>query len=143
MFSVQGSGRAAMGARAVWTEATSKLRPWIPGSWWKASSAVYFKVERMCEASAFGYVVEPDFPVQLRIRCKSRHPHILDVPLAVHGVSEELVEGQVNATCGTSDPICRDGCWEFVVPSLRFSTGICCILGCALFAYSRSQGKSW
>ena len=97
MFSVQGSGRAAMGARAVWTEAT---RPWIPGSWWKASSAVYFKVERMCEASAFGYVVEPDFPVQLRIRCKSRHPHILDVPLAVHGVSEELVEEQVNATCG-------------------------------------------
>ena len=126
MFSVQGSGRAAMGARAVWTEAT---RPWIPGSWWKASSAVYFKVERMCEASAFGYVVEPDFPVQLRIRCKSRHPHILDVPLAVHGVSEELVEGQVYAMCGTSGSIFRDGCWEFVAPSLRFSTGICCILG--------------
>ena len=62
LCSVQGSGRAAMGARAVWTEAASQLRPWIPGSWWKASSAVHFKVEHMCEASVFGYVVEHKFP---------------------------------------------------------------------------------
>ena len=47
----------------------------------------------------------------------------------MHGVSEELVEGQVYAMCGTSGPIFRDGCWEFVALSLRFSTGICCILG--------------
>ena len=109
-----GSGRAAMGAGAVWTEATRKLRPWIPGSWWKASSAVYFKVERMCEASAFGYVVEPDFPVQLGMCCKSRHPHILDVPLAVHGVSEELVEGQVYDVWNI---------WSYLS---RWMLGVCC-----------------
>ena len=47
------------------------------------------------------------------------------MPLAVHCV----FRGAWYAMCGTSGPIFRDGCWEFVAPCPRFSTGICCILG--------------
>ena len=47
------------------------------------------------------------------------------MPLAVHCV----FRGAWYARCGTSGPIFRDGCWEFVAPCPRFSTGICCVRG--------------
>ena len=119
----------AMAARVIWAEALDDLRPWIPGSAWKASRAVFFRAETVCGTYACGLAVEPDSPLQLGMNRGIRRPKTLDTPVLVHHAPQQLVPGEVYMMRGTLSPVLRDGHWEFVAPRGGSSVGTFSILG--------------
>ena len=115
----------------AWDGLLSGCTSWQPFKKWSNRKVLMLQLASdVVDGCARGFLVDPDFPLQLGQHRHSRRLHLTDVAVNMHSDEwHDLKPGQIYTIFGASTPVNKNGMWHIQMPRATRGTAVIHNLG--------------